>query len=438
MAVATRQTALLVLLCLAQFIAVLDGTLVLVALPVVGSDLGLAGGGLQWVVTAYALVFAGCLLVAGRLADAFGRRRVFMAGLGLFTAASLACGLAPAAAALVAGRAFQGLGAALAAPAALAMIVDAFPAGRRRERAVAAWTGVAAVGGAAGLVLGGVIAGAVGWRWIFLVNVPVGVVALALAPRVLRESRADDAPRGLDLPGAFAATAGLGLLVLALAHAEQAGPLEPLAVAALSGAALLLAALVVRERTAAEPLVPPALLGTRPLAAALIAGALLTATTSGGAVLASLHLQGVLDLGPTGAGLVLLPFSVCAAAGSVAAPRIPRPPAALVAGGLALVAAGSAVAAAGLTSTGGSAAIVVWGVLCGLGIGLASVAATTHGASSVADADRGTAAGLLNTAAQVGTAVGIAALVLVGHRLGFAAAGALAAVGSAALLIKAE
>jgi EmrB/QacA subfamily drug resistance transporter len=432
----------LALLCLAQFVAVLDGTLVLVALPVIGRDLGLAGGALQWVMTAYVLVFAGCLLVAGRLADALGRRRVFLAGLGLFTAASLGCGLAPSAAALMAARAAQGLGGALAAPAALAMIVDAFPAGRSRERAVAAWTGVAAVGGAAGLVLGGVIAGALGWRWIFLVNVPVGLCALALAPRILRESRADDVPRGLDLLGAGAATAGLGLLVLALAQAEQSGPRAPLTLAALGGAALLLLALGIRERAAAHPLVPPALLGTRPLAAALLAGGLLTATTSGGAVLASLHLQDALGLGPVDAGLVLLPFSVAAAAGSVLGPRIPASAAAVVSGGVALVAAGSAVAAAGLTATGGSAAIAAWGVLCGFGIGVASVAATTLGASAVADADRGTAAGLLNTAAQVGTALGIAALVLVagapagataGHRLGFAAAAAFAALGAVVL-----
>lgn len=141
---------MLLLLCLAQFVAVLDGTLVLVALPVIGRDLALAGGALQWVVTAYVLVFAGCLLVAGRLADAFGRRRVFSSGLALFTTASLGCGIAPTAVALLAFRAAQGLGGALAAPAALAMIVDVFPAGRPRERAVAAWTGVAAVGGAAG------------------------------------------------------------------------------------------------------------------------------------------------------------------------------------------------------------------------------------------------------------------------------------------------
>jgi EmrB/QacA subfamily drug resistance transporter len=428
---------LLVLLCTAQFVDVLDVNAVLVALPLIGRDLGLSGGALQWVVTAYVVVFAGCLLVAGRLADTLGRRRVFTAGLGLFTAASLACGLAPTAEALVVARAGQGLGAALIAPAALAMIVDVFPAGRPRERAVAAWTGVAALGGAAGLVLGGLIAGGLGWRWVFLVNVPVGLAALALAPLLLHESRADRRPRALDLPGALAATSGLGLLVLALAQAERSGPLTPVPLAALAGATLLLAALADRERTAADPLVPPALLRVRPLAAALLAAALLTATTSGGGVLATLHLQDVLGLSPTGAGLLLLPFSLSVVAGSIAAARMPASASAVIAVGIALVGAGCAAAAISLTATSGSAGVVVWGAIAGLGLGAATAAATTLGASAVAGTDRGTAAGLLNTAAQVGTAVGVAGLVLVagtatataGHRIGFAAAAAVAALG---------
>jgi MFS family permease len=227
----------LVLLCCAQFVDVLDVNAVLVALPSIGRDLGLRGGGLQWVVTAYVLVFASSLLVAGRLADRLGRRRVFAAGLGLFTAASLACGLAPGAEVLVAAAAAQGLGAALTAPAALAMIVDLFAEGPARRRAVATWTAVAAVGGSSGLVLGGLVAGELGWRWIFLINVPVGLGALALTPRLLRESRSAPGPRELDLAGAAAATGGLGLLVLALAQAERSGPLALGTLASLAGAA---------------------------------------------------------------------------------------------------------------------------------------------------------------------------------------------------------
>jgi MFS family permease len=405
---------MVLLLCLAQFVAVLDGTVVLVALPDVGRDLGLSGGSLQWVVTAYVLAFAGCLLVAGRLADALGRRRVFCAGLGLFTAASLACGLAPGAGTLLAARTLQGLGAALAGPAALAMLVD----GPDRERAVAMWTGVAAVGGATGLVLGGVIADTLGWRWIFLVNVPAGALALALAKPLLPADRGR-AKGGLDLLGAITATAGLALLVLALSEEPRAA----------LGAVVLLAAFALRERSATRPLVPPALLRVRPLVAAVLVGALLTATTSGGAVLVSLHLQDVLGLQPAAAGLVILPFSACAALGSALSPRLPGH---RIAVGVGLVAAGSALAAVGLD--GGSAVLAAWGVLCGLGIGIASVAATTLGASAVAGAERGTASGLLNTGAQVGTAIGIAALVTLGHRAGFATAAALAAVGALAAL----
>jgi MFS family permease len=259
------------LLCTAQFVNVLDVNAVLVALPVVGRDLDLSGGALQWVVTAYVLAFAGCLLLAGRLADARGRRRIFVIGMGLFGAASLACGLAPTAEVLIGARAAQGLGAALTAPSALAMVVDAFASGRPRNRAVAAWTGVAAVGGAAGLVVGGAIAGELGWRWIFLINVPVSLVALGLAPRLLPAGRASDAPGGLDLPGALTATGGLGLLVLAFTLAEKSGPLDPAAPAALAGAAVLLTGFALHERRAAHPLVSPAMLRSRPLAVALVA-----------------------------------------------------------------------------------------------------------------------------------------------------------------------
>jgi predicted MFS family arabinose efflux permease len=244
--------------------------------------------------------------------------------------------------------------------------------------------------------------------------------------------------RGLDLPAAGAVTGGLALLVLALARAERAGALGLVPLASLAAAVALLAAFAARERTSARPLVPPRLLRTRAVVAALLAAAVLTATTSGGAVLATLHLQDVLGMAPARAGLVLLPLSIAVVAGSVAAARLRAGAPALIAGGVALVAAGSAVASTALTSTGGAAGIAAWGLLAGLGLGGASVAATTLGASAVAEADRGTVAGLLNTAAQVGTAVGVAALVLVsgmsgvpaGHRLGFAAAAAVAALGA--------
>jgi MFS family permease len=391
----------LVLLCTAQFVDVLDVNASVVALPLIARDFGLSESGLQWVVTAYVLVFAGCLLVSGRLADTYGRRRIFAAGLAVFTVASLVCGLAPSATALVLARALQGLGAALTAPAALALIVDAFPGDRR---AVAVWTAVAAVGGAAGLVLGGVIADGLGWRWVFLINVPIGVIALALTPILLRESRT--APRELDLFAAATATGGLALLVAALSGTP----------AALAGAAALLALFVRRERASAEPL----LIRDRTVAVAAAAGALLTATTSGTGVLASLYLQGEAGLGPSAASFVLLPLSVAVVVGSVVGARLDL--------GIALVGAGCATLA-----LGGVASVVAWGVVAGYGLGAASVAATALGTSAVEESDRGAASGLLNTAAQVGTAVGVAGLVLVGGDAAFLAAAAAAAAGAVLL-----
>jgi MFS family permease len=266
------------------------------------------------------------------------------------------------------------------------MIVDAFPAGRPRERAVAAWTAVAALGGAAGVVLGGLIAGTLGWRWIFAINVPVGLATLALAPRVL--------PAGEAAPAGRAAAAAPG-----------AGP-----------------RLLGTVRAAAWPVVPGALLRRRPVLVAVGVAIALTATTSGGSVLATLRLQDALGLSPRGAALALLPLSLAVIAGSVLAARSRAPARAVIAGGLLLVGAGSLAAAADLSE----AAVVAWAVLAGLGLGAASVAATTLGASAVPEAERGSASALLNAAAQIGTALGVPALVLLGGRPGFTAAALLA------------
>jgi MFS family permease len=367
---------------MAQFVDVLDVNASVVALPLIARDFGLAESELQWVVTAYVLVFAGCLLVSGRLADTYGRRRVFATGMAVFTVTSLACGLAPGAGALVAARAVQGLGAALTAPAALALLVDAFPGDRR---AVAVWTGVGAVGGASGLVFGGLIADALSWRWVFLINVPIGVVVLAVTPSLVRESRT--APRELDLPAAAAATGGLALLVAAL----SGWPL------ALAGAAPLLAVFVRRA---------PLVFRARPVALAAAAGALLTATTSGTGVLASLYLQNEAGLGPSAAGLAMLPLSVSVVIGSIVGARMDV--------GIVLVAAGCAALALG--------SVLAWGILAGYGLGAASVRATTLGTSAVDEDDRGVVSGLLGTAAQVGTAIGVAAFLQVGAVAACAAA----------------
>src|ERR671916_1803414 len=218
-----RKGAALVLLCVAQFVDVLDVNAVIVALHSIGEDLGFSRAGLQWVVSAYVLFFAGFLLLSGKVADLWGRRRTFVAGLALFTAASLCCGLSVSPEMLVTSRAFQGLGAAITAPAALSIITTMFAEGSERDRAVAAWTAVAAGGGAAGLLLGGLITDSLGWEGIFFVNVPVGAGGIVLSYVLLPESRDISASRGLDLFGAGTVTAGLVLLVLGLTRIEEAG-----------------------------------------------------------------------------------------------------------------------------------------------------------------------------------------------------------------------
>src|SRR5690349_19658292 len=208
--------------CIAQFVIVLDVTIVAIALPAVQADLGFSTAALGWVITAYTLVFGGCLLAAGRVADRIGRRRTFVLGLTVFAGASLACGLAPTASALLAARAVQGIGAALVSPAALALVTSACPEGPERCRALGWWTAAAAGGGASGWVLGGVLSGLLDWRWVFLVNVPLCAGAALLAPRVLSERRDPDA-LPLDVAGALLATGGLGSLVLALTLLERGG-----------------------------------------------------------------------------------------------------------------------------------------------------------------------------------------------------------------------
>lgn len=252
----------LALLCVAQFVVVLDVTIVAVALPSMQRDLGFSATGLQWVVTGYTLVFGGLLIVAGRAADLIGRRRAFSAGMLLFAAASLACGLAWTPAVLVTARAFQGLGAAIVAPAALSILTATHRQGPGRRRAVGVRTAAAAGGGATGWLLGGLLAQALGWEWVFLVNVPVGMLAAALAPAVLQESHGVGR-RQLDLAGASTVTAGLGLLVYGLTQAEQARFGAPGTWAPLAGGAGLLAAFLVIERRER----PAAAAGPAPIAA---------------------------------------------------------------------------------------------------------------------------------------------------------------------------
>jgi hypothetical protein len=372
--------ARLALLCVAQFVVVLDVTIVAIALPPIGRELGFDAAGLQWVLTAYTLTFGGGLLLAGLVADRSGRRRVFRAGLLLFAAASLACALAPTAAALIAARAVQGAGSALIAPAALALLVATEAEGASRQRALGIWTAAAAGGGASGWVLGGLITSGLGWEWVFAVNVPIGLAGAALAGRLLPESRGD--PAGIEALGALALTLGLAAVLLGLAEAL----LVP-----------LLAGLVLLALSARRPLVPRAAL-TRPLARGSLVAASLTATTTPAMFLALLHAD-------TENGLLFAPFNLAVIAGSLAAPRVPR----AMTTGLAAIAAASGALALG-------APLLIAFVVMGAGLGVASVASTRLGMA--ADAG-GVGSGLLNTAAQLGTATGLALLVPPAAALGF-------------------
>jgi MFS family permease len=384
------------LLCAAQFVVVLDVTIVAVALPAIRHSLGVSTEGLQWVVAAYTLVFGGLLIAAGRVGDLAGRRRVFRIGLLTFGAASLACALAPSPAALVAARAVQGGGAALMAPTALALVTATFPG----SRAVAWWTASAAAGGACGWVLGGVLVEALGWPAVFAVNVPLCAVAALLVPHVLRESRGD--ARALDVPGTVTLTAGLALLVLGLAQLP----------AALPAAAAALVAFALIERRAADPILPSSALRRPGFAQANGVALALTATTTPAMFLAILYQQEELGRSALEAGLWSAPLNVAVIAGSALSLRAAMP------AGLVAVAAGAGMLLAG--------ALPVAFVLMGLGLGCASVASTALGTAALPSGEQGVASGVLNAAAQIGSAVGLAMFVPLGARAGWIAVAALA------------
>jgi EmrB/QacA subfamily drug resistance transporter len=451
-----RKGAALVLLCVAQFVDVLDVNAVIVALHSIGRDLGFSQAGLQWVVSAYVLFFAGFLLLSGRVADLWGRRRTFVTGLAVFTVASFCCGLSVSPEMLVVSRALQGLGAATTAPAALSIITTIFAEGRERDRAVAAWTAVAAGGGAAGLLLGGLITDVLGWEWIFFVNVPVGAAGIALSHVLLPESRDPAASRRVDLLGAVTVTSGLVLLVLGLTRTEEAGFASPSTLMTLGLAAAFLGAFVFVERRAADPLVPLRLFRLRELVGAALVAFALTAATAPVGVLVTLYLQNTLGYSASLAGLAGLPFSLCVIAGSMLGGRISERIGGRVRMSLGLaVVAVSALVTAGITAEGGVAYVLVGAALSGLGLGFASVASTARGTSAVEEGKRGLASGFMNTSAQVGTALGLATLLtlaatrtaalsdgaesaaealVAGYRLAFLVAAGIASLGVVAAL----
>lgn len=403
----------LTLLCSAQFLLILDVAVVNVALPSVQDDLGLSGVALQSVVSAYTLAFGALLLLGGRAADRLGRRRVFVAGLTVFVVGSVLYGAAGSGSVLVAARAVQGVGAALVSPAALALLPALYPEPRARTRALGIWSALAAAGGAAGLVLGGLLTGAVGWRAVFLVNV-VGLVAVVAAPRVLPEpTRPAGGP--VDAAGGLLATLGSLALVVGVTEGGRAGFGSPAAVALLAGAALALLGLVVVEARARDPLVPAALLRSRPAVGADLTAFLVSPVVVGVNFFLTLHLQRVLGLSPWGTGLAFLPLTVISAATSLAAPAaVARWGARTVlTAAVLLLAAGTALLVPITPQSGYPAGVLPGLVLVALGLGPVFTVTAVVATAGVPDAQQGAAAGVLSTAQQLGGSLGLAVLAVV-------------------------
>jgi EmrB/QacA subfamily drug resistance transporter len=419
----------LVLLGLAQFMVILDVSVVNVALPQMAGDLGLSRTGATWAVTAYTLFFGGLMLLGGRLADQIGRRTVFLAGLVVFTGASLAAAAATGTASMVTARALQGVGAALLSPAALSILTTVFQ-GRERHRALAVWGAIGGGGAAVGVLAGGLLVAGPGWEWVFLVNLPVGVtvglLTLMLVPRRL-PGAAERTSGRVDAAGPLLVTAATGLLIYGVVHAGDAGWSDATTLGAIASSVILYGLFGVVERRRAHPLVDLRILGQRPLVAGTIVMLAASALLIAGFFLTSLVLQTVRQMSALQTGVAFLPVAVATVAGAHVAGRLvgrigPRP----------LVSAAFGLSAVGLTLLAGAGTgarvwtgIVPSFVLVALGLGAGFVAATTTAMSRVDVHHAGVAAGTVNTAHELGAALGVAtASAIVGSTLGAGAAAA--------------
>lgn len=403
----------LTLVCLAQFMVVLDISIVNVALPSIQTSLGFTDASLQWVVTAYSLTFGGLLLFGGRLADLFGRRRIFLVGLGLFTAASLLGGFAGNQATLVAARALQGVGAAVLSPATLTILTVTFTEHRARARALGMWSAVAAGGGAAGALFGGILTDYLSWRWILFVNVPIGIVLFIAARASLVESKAEGPRNRLDVAGSVSVTAGLVVLVYAIVHTDVVAWTSTSTLVALALAAVLLGSFVVVEaRLASHPLIPLRLFRSRG-----VTGANLAMFCFGGSMFAmwyflTLYLQKVLGYSPLVTGFTFIPQTAAIAVGATISGRLsPK------VGARNVLVVGALLAAGGLywlsfiqpgdtywnSSLGG-------GIMCTFGMGLVFTPIALSAMGGVQPHEAGLASGLVNTSRQIGASLGLAVL----------------------------
>jgi EmrB/QacA subfamily drug resistance transporter len=396
----------LVAICTGTLMLLIDITIVNVALPDMARTLHTTFADLQWVIDLYALVLGALVLTVGSLADRFGRRRVYVLGLILFAASSLTCGLAPDVGVLIAARGMQGIGAAAMFASTMALISGSY-SGRDRGVAFGTWGAVNGAASAAGPIVGGLLTTHFGWRWIFLVNLPVSVCAVALSLVVIRETR-DPHPRLVDLPGMVSFTVAAAALTYALIRGDWASPLT-IALLAVAAAALLVFAGV--EGARRDPMLDLALLSRGPFTAILTAGALLSAAAWAAMTYESLWLQSVLGLSAVSAGLVFLPCSIAAFAVSAAIGRVlhSAPPRLLIGGGLLIIAIG-ALAQTVITAASGWAVVIPGLVLVGVGAGLAVVPLSATAMAAVPGERAGMAAGALSTFRQLGYAFGIAVL----------------------------
>jgi EmrB/QacA subfamily drug resistance transporter len=402
----------LVLLCSAQFVVVLDASIVNVALPSIGKALDFSQENLPWVVNAYVLTFGGFLLLGGRTADLLGRRRVFMAGLLLVAVASLLAGFAATEGQLIAARAAQGLGAAIISPAALSIVTTTFSDGAERNKALGVWGAVAGSGGAAGVLLGGILTDGLSWKWVLWVNVPVALFALVLSPRLIAESRAEHETRAFDVAGAVTVTAALSILVYAVIDATDVGWGSSQTIGLLALSVALLAAFVAIELRTAKPLVPFSIFRIRTLTGANVVGLLVGASLFSMFFFISLYMQQVLGYSPIHAGLSYLPLAITimatAAIASQLVTKLGYKP--VLAVGLLFIVIG--LVWFSRVSVGGGFTTDILGpsLFAAAGLGFAFVTTTIAAVSGVEETEAGLASGLINTSQQIGGALGLAVL----------------------------
>jgi len=408
----TNRWLVLVLVCIAQFMVILDATIVNVALPSIQHGLHFSATSLQWIVNAYALVFGGFLLLGGRASDLLGRQRLFIAGIVVFTAASLVNGLATSSSVLIGGRALQGLGAALVSPAALSIVTTTFAEGKERTRALGVWSAIAAGGGAVGLIVGGLLTETLSWRWIFFVNLPIGIAAALLSLRFIQNSKSDERPETADVAGAVTVTGGLLVLVYAIVKAQVYGWGSGKTLGLFALAVALLVSFVIVELRSKAPLIRLGIFRMRSLTTSNVSMLLVASGIFSMFYFASIYLQEVVGYGPLKTGFAFLPFTFGIVIGAGASQSLISRIGirATTAIGLSLGTIGLALFTQ-VTTQGNYLTQVFPGIaVMSIGMGLTFVPLTLLATTNVANQDAGLASGIFNTSQQIGGALGLAIL----------------------------